>query len=38
MSTTRCEHGNVISDTMGSYVCAECDPAAEIARIWAALT
>lgn len=26
MSTTRCVHGAVISDTMGVYRCDECDP------------
>lgn len=33
MSTTRCKHGNVTSDTMGSYVCTECDPASRIEEL-----
>lgn len=33
MSTTRCKHGNVIGDTMGSYACTECDPASRIEEL-----
>lgn len=33
MSTTRCEHGQVISDTMGTYRCAECDPTGRIEEL-----
>ena len=26
MSTTRCEHGIVIADTIGDYRCWQCEP------------
>lgn len=37
MSTTRCRHGNITSDTMGEYSCSECDPVAELERLRAEL-
>jgi len=33
MSTTRCAHGNIISDTTGTYPCEECDPVAALAAL-----
>lgn len=29
MSTTRCEHGNVVEDTVGVYRCYQCEPFGE---------
>lgn len=33
MSTTRCEHGNVVSDSMGSHLCIKCAPEVAIERL-----